>query len=193
MKNLFVALIKFQKTVKPIPKNKVNPFYNSKYAELSTVIDVCQPALNDAGLAVIQTMRILPESADNVLVTLLCHESGETLESNIFLPKIADAQKLTGAVTYLRRTSYLSILGLVADDDMDGNDVVEPKKEITPLKKQEQPKPTFQVEGIGQQRPMVGLASDAQKNALKKMGIKFSEEITKQEASELIAQNNKRG
>jgi hypothetical protein len=192
MKNLFAALIKFQKNVKPIPKNKINPFYNSKYAELSTVIDVCQPALNDAGLAVIQTMKILPESSDNVLVTLLCHESGEILESNIFLPKIADAQKLTGAVTYLRRTSYLSILGLVADDDMDGNDVVEPKKEIQLPKKLEQPKPAFQVEGIGQQRPMTGLASDAQKNALRKMGIKFSEEITKQEASELIAQNNKR-
>ncbi|MEY3182223.1 MAG: hypothetical protein RLZ35_208 [Pseudomonadota bacterium] len=193
MKNLFTALIKFQKNVKPIPKNKVNPFYNSKYAELSTVIDVCQPALNDAGLAVIQTMKILPESSDNVLVTLLCHESGETLESHIFLPKIADAQKLTGAVTYLRRTSYLSILGLVADDDMDGNDVVEPKKEISLPKKPEQPKPTFQVEGIGQQRPMTGLASDAQKNALKKMGIKFNDDISKQEASELIAQNNKRG
>jgi hypothetical protein len=193
MKNLFLALIKFQKNVKPIPKNKVNPFYNSKYAELSTVIDVCQPALNDAGLAVIQTMRILPESSDNVLVTLLCHESGETLESSIFLPKIADAQKLTGAVTYLRRTSYLSILGLVADDDMDGNDVIEPKKEIAPLKKQEQPKPTFQVEGISQQRPMPGLASDAQKSALRKMGVKFSDDITKQEASDLIAQNNRRG
>jgi DNA topoisomerase VI subunit B len=192
MKNLFAALIKFQKNVKPIPKNKVNPFYNSKYAELSTVIDVCQPALNDAGLAVIQTMKILPESSDNVLVTMLCHESGETLESNIFLPKIADAQKLTGAVTYLRRTSYLSILGLVADDDMDGNDVAEPKKEVSIPKKPDQPKPAFQVEGIGQQRPMTGLASDAQKNALKKMGVKFNDDISKQEASELIAQNNKR-
>jgi hypothetical protein len=188
MKNLFAALIKFQKNVKPIPKNKINPFYNSKYAELSTVIDVCQPALNDAGLAVVQTIKILPESNDNVLVTLLCHESGETLESNIFLPKIADAQKLTGAITYLRRTSYLSILGLVADDDMDGNDVVDPKKEINLPRKQDQPKPTFQVDGVGQQRPLQGAASEAQKNALRKMGIKFNDDITKDEASKLIGE-----
>jgi hypothetical protein len=188
MKNLFSSLIKFQKSVKAIPKNKVNPFYNSKYAELSTVIDVCQPALNDSGLAVIQVMKILPESGDNVLVTMLCHESGETLESNIFLPKITDAQKLTGAITYLRRTSYLSILGLVADDDMDGNDLVEPKREINLPKKQEIVKPAFQVESIGQQRPLQGAASDAQKNALRKMGIKFEENITKDEASRLIGE-----
>jgi hypothetical protein len=38
---------------------------------------------------------------------------------------------------------------------------------------------------------MTGVASDAQKNALKKMGVKFSENITKQEASDLIAEANK--
>jgi hypothetical protein len=49
-------------------------------------------------------------------------------------------------------------------------------------------KPTFQVEGIGQQRPLQGAASDAQKNALRKMGIKFEENITKDEASRLIGE-----
>jgi len=193
MKNLISALIQFQKTVKPIPKNKVNPFYNSKYAELSTVIDVCQPALNASGLAVVQTIKLQPETNDNVLVTMLCHESGETLESNIYLPKIADSQKLTGAITYLRRTSYLSILGLVADDDLDGNDVVQaPAQPARQTPHKEQPKPTFQVDGIGQQRPLVGSASDAQKNALRKMGIKFNDDITKSEASKLIEEANKR-
>jgi hypothetical protein len=121
---------------------------------------------------------------------MLCHESGETLESNIFLPKIADAQKLTGSITYLRRTSYLSILGLVADDDLDGNDIVQAPQSQTV--KQAPPKeatrPTFQVESIGQQRPLQGAASDAQKNALRKMGIKFEENITKDEASRLIGE-----
>lgn len=190
MKNLIASLIKFQKHVKAIPKNKINPFYNSRYAELSTVIDVCQPSLNEFGLAVVQVIKILPEHNDNVLVTMLCHESGETLESNIFLPKIADAQKLTGSITYLRRTSYLSILGLVADDDLDGNDIVQapqsqPSKQAPP---KEVTRPTFQVESIGQQRPLTGAASDAQKNALRKMGIKFEENITKDEASRLIGE-----
>lgn len=193
MKNLISALIQFQKSVKAIPKNKVNPFYNSKYAELSTVIDVCQPALNASGLAVVQTIKLQPETNDNVLVTMLCHESGETLESNIYLPKIADSQKLTGAITYLRRTSYLSILGLVADDDLDGNDVVQaPTQPIKQAPPKEVTKPSFQVEGIGQQRPLQGAASDAQKGLLKKLGIKFEDNITKQEASKLIEESNKR-
>jgi hypothetical protein len=190
MKNLFNSLIKFQQNVKAIPKNKVNPFYNSKYAELSTVIDICQPALNSADLAVVQVMRTQIETQDNILVTMLCHSSGETLESQIYLPKISDAQKLTGAITYLRRTSYLSILGLVADDDMDGNDIVE-KPKVQPMPVKQEVKPTFQVQ-TGEQRPIEFPASDAQKNALRKMGIKFNDNVTKREASELIASNSKR-
>jgi hypothetical protein len=188
MKNLISALIKFQQTVKPIPKNKVNPHYKSKYAELSSVIDVCQPALNASGLAVIQTMKILPETNDNILVTLLFHESGETLDSNIFLPKLADSQKLTGAITYLRRASYLSILGLVADDDMDGNDLVDSGKSSYVPKETGSYKPA----PGNHAKPMPGLASDAQKNALRNMKIEFDNDITKQEASELIAKNSKR-
>jgi len=191
MKNLISALIQFQKSVKAIPKNKVNPFYNSKYAELSTVIDVCQPALNASGLAVVQTIKLQPETNDNVLVTMLCHESGETLESNIYLPKIADSQKLTGAITYLRRTSYLSILGLVADDDLDGNDVVQPTPQVNkPVNNQvnnQVNKPTFK---LNEQEPF---ASDAQKGLLKRLGVEFNENITKSQASKLIEEANKRG
>jgi hypothetical protein len=190
MKNLFNSLISFQKSVKAIPKNKVNPFYNSKYAELSTVIEVCQPALNDNDLAVIQVVRTQAETQDNVLVTILCHNSGETLESQIYLPKISDAQKLTAAITYLRRSTYLAILGLVADDDTDGNDLVD-KPKIQPMPVKQEVKPTFQVQ-TGEQKPINFPASDAQKNALRKMGVKFNDDISKKEASELIAQNSKR-
>jgi len=126
MKNLIADLIKFQKEVPLIPKNCVNPFFSqggkkAMYADLPTVIDVCKPVLNKNNLAVIQTIKA--NDGKNQLVTMLCHTSGETLESNIYLPDIQDAQKLTAAITYLRRATYLSIVGLVADDDTDGNDV----------------------------------------------------------------------
>ena len=184
MKSLFPALIKFQKNVKAIPKNKINPHYKNRYAELSAVIDVCQPALNEFGLAVFQTFRAVENK--NILVTTLCHESGEVVESCIFLPDLADAQKLTGAITYLRRSSYLSILGLVADDDLDGNDAVD----LPPLLSSQYPTNT------PAPRPanVPSTATDAQKGALKRMGIKFEENISKQQASYLIAQhaNNKK-
>lgn len=176
MKHLIASLIKFQKEVKPIPKNKINPHYKSKYAELSVVIDVCQPALNNHGLAVIQTLKTAPE--DNLLITHLLHESGESISSEVYLPRIQDPQKLTSAITYLRRASYLSIVGLTADDDLDGNDAIDSSPRQQYNNNQASPK---------QSSPQAApLASDAQKNALKKMGIEFDPKITKAEASNLI-------
>lgn len=181
MKSLFPALIKFQKNVKAIPKNKINPHFKNRYAELSTVIDVCRPTLNEFGLSVFQTFRTVESM--NVLVTTLCHESGEIIESCIFLPELADAQKLTGAITYLRRSSYLSILGLVADDDLDGNDAVD----LPPLPSNQYPTNT----PASRPANASSTATDAQKGLLKRMGIKFKENISKQQASDLIAQHAK--
>jgi hypothetical protein len=173
MKNLIVALVKFQSQVPSIPKNKRNPFFDSMYAELSTVIDICSPVLNANGLAIVQTLKA--SDGHNILKTILFHESGESLESEIYLPVIADAQKLTAAVTYLRRTSYLSIIGLVADSDDDGNSVSAPMN-YSPSK------PVASNNAI---------ASDAQKSLLKRLGIQFNDNITKNEASKLIEANKK--
>lgn len=173
MKNLITALVKFQKEVKAIPKNKKNPFFNSFYAELSTVIDVCSPALHANGLLIVQTLKV--QDGKNVLVTLLCHESGEILESHIYLPEIQDAQKLTASITYLRRSSYLAICGLVADEDDDGNSV----SNVTN---------NTQSKAVG---AVITPASDAQKSLLKRLGVQFSNDISKNEASKLIEQSNK--
>lgn len=175
MKNLIVALVKFQKEVPAIQKNKVNPFYSSKYADLAQVIDTCSPALNNNGLAIVQTLNA--KDGKNLLVTILCHESGETMESSIHLPEINDAQKLTGAITYLRRAAYLSICGLCADDDLDGNELVS-----APVNNNTQRAPATSNNA---------LASDAQKSLLKRLGIQFQDNITKNEASKLIEANKK--
>ena len=132
MKSLVPALIKFQASVPVIPKNCINPFFSqggkkAMYADLATVIDICKPALNKAGLAVVQSMRI--QEGKNCLQTVLYHESGEFIDSIITLPELNDAQKLTAAITYFRRSSYLAILGLVADEDSDGNELQSPKQD----------------------------------------------------------------
>lgn len=126
MKNLVSNLIKFQMAVPVIPKNNVNPFFSqggkkAMYADLATVIDTCKPVLNKHGLAVMQTMFV--QDGRNCLRTILADISGETMASDLFLPDIQDPQKLTAAVTYLRRCQYLAIVGLVADEDDDGNSV----------------------------------------------------------------------
>jgi len=137
MKNLIASLVKFQASVPLIPKNSINPFFSqgerkAMYADLATVIDVCKPVLNQNGLAIMQTMFTL--EGRNCLRTILADSSGETISSDLFLPEVADAQKLTAAVTYLRRCQYLAILGLVADEDDDGNSVASNDK--TPPKEE---------------------------------------------------------
>lgn len=171
--NLISALISFQKQVPDIPKNKVNSFFNnSRYADLSSVIAICLPVLNSNGLAISQV--ICANDGHNILTTRLFHESGESMESTIYLPAIADPQKLTAAITYLRRSSYLCILGLVADDDDDGNSVSQTQKPSQATVNTDSP------------------ASDAQLVALKKMypGKDLSR-LTKNEAKKMFDEFNK--
>jgi len=128
----------------------------------------------------------------------------EQFQTQCFAYAIDSGDKATGkAYSMAIKYCYLKTFMLESCDDEESRDYEnswknEPVTRIAnnPPKALEQrivEKPTFQVEGIGQQRPMTGLASDAQKNALKKMGVKFSDNITKQEASDLIAESNKRG
>jgi len=183
MKPLIVDLIKFQTQVTVIPKLSYNPHFKSYFADLATVVEICKPILNKNNLCVIQ--RLGTHEGRNILTTMLYHESGSFIDATIFLPDIPDAQKLTAAITYLRRTSYLSILGLVADDDTDGNNIpgTQPPKENN-----YQPNPgSNQPNNSNKPFP----ASDAQKGALRKMGIKFDETISKADASRMIDSYNK--
>jgi hypothetical protein len=126
----------------------------------------------------------------------------EQYQTQCFAYAIDSGDKATGkAYSMAIKYCYLKTFMLESCDDEESRDYEnswknEPISRIAnnPPKTPEQriaEKPTFQVEGIGQQRPMTGLASDAQKNALKKMGVKFVDNITKQEASDLIAEANK--
>lgn len=192
MKNLNQALVKFHGSLKPIVKDAQNPFFKSDYLTLSGILDAVRHPLAANGLAIVQSMRV--QEATTILVTKLIHESGEEISSEMPITILADAQKLGSLITYYKRYQLQALLGIsTADEDDDGNLVSAPQSQPLKQAPKEQPRPTFQVDGIGQQRPLVGSASDAQKNALRKMGIKFNDDITKSEASRLIEEANKRG
>jgi hypothetical protein len=96
-------------------KQSQNPAFRSKYADLGNVMDACMPALNKNGIAVVQTMR------DESVVTMLIHESGETLECPVpLLIGKRDMQGLGSAITYARRYGLMAMAGIAAEDD-DGN------------------------------------------------------------------------
>lgn len=117
---LACALAKAQSEIQPALKDSVNPFFKSKYADLSSVWSACKPALSKNGLAVLQTMDNL--NGQLVLLTTLAHSSGQWIRSP--LPIVSakqDAQSIGSAITYMRRYSLAAMVGVTTDEDDDGN------------------------------------------------------------------------
>jgi len=121
MKNIGAALLKAQLEIQQteVKKTGENDHFHNTYAELPTVIDAVIPVLNKHGVLVIQ----LPTSSEfpNVLAltTLLLHvESGESISATAVTPLgKEDPQGYMAAITYLRRGSLISALGLKTVDD----------------------------------------------------------------------------
>jgi len=110
------ALVGAQAEFSAVPKGSNNPFFKSKYAALPDVVQHAGPVLSKHGLAISQFI------GNDELITYLIHESGQYIAHTmtLHLPK-QDPQGQGSAVTYARRYAYMSALGLVADDDDDGN------------------------------------------------------------------------
>ncbi len=117
---IITALAKAQAEFEPVKKSKINPAFKSKYAELADIFDACKPALTKHDLAIVQS----PSFAEGriIVTTRLFHKSGQWLETCLSLrPAGDDAQKIGSAITYARRYSLSSLLGIAADEDDDGN------------------------------------------------------------------------
>lgn len=124
------ALAKFQFEVESVTKDAVNPFYKSKYATLENIAEKIKKPMNDNGLSYVQ----LP-TGDNGLTTMLMHTSGEWVRSTMTLhPAKNDPQGQGSAITYARRYALSALLGLVTDEDDDGNEASTPKKPAETLK-----------------------------------------------------------
>lgn len=138
IKNLAKALLSFQSKMQKIKKDSNNPFFKSKYASLSNILENIQAPLNEAGLAFSQF-----PSGSNGLTTILIHaESGEYLmESYNMTPSKSDPQGQGSAITYQRRYALGSILGLNIDEDDDANEASKPgaKKEEKEYPEDERP------------------------------------------------------
>jgi hypothetical protein len=119
MKELIAALIKAQSEFSPIKKNKTNPHFKSRYADLDEVLTAVLPALQNNGILLSQSMDI--QEGIQGLSTMLYHVSGESIASFFKLPEEGNPQKLGSLITYARRYSICAILGVTAEEDDDGN------------------------------------------------------------------------
>jgi hypothetical protein len=120
---LVKALIEAKKKFKPLVKNKTNPHFRSDYADLAAVHEAVDDALAANGLTVMQPL-CFDEKYGHVIKTELLHVSGESKVAVYPLPGGVKSQDLGSAITYGRRYSLSSLLGIAdkeEDDDAEAD------------------------------------------------------------------------
>ena len=115
------ALAKAQAKIRNPAKNKVNPHFKSKYADLADGLDVIRPALSEQGIAFIQPTEVVDDGV--ILRTRLIHSSGQWIESTYPVSKLTQHQQMGAALTYAKRQSLFALVGVCGDDDLDGEDI----------------------------------------------------------------------
>lgn len=111
------ALVKAQKNMGAAMKDSKNPFFKSKYADLNAIIDASIPALNEQGIAVLQSPGL--QDGASVINTILLHESGEFIagQSRVVAKSSNNPQDEGSATTYARRYGLQAMVTLKAEDD----------------------------------------------------------------------------
>jgi len=113
------ALFAFQNEEIQIVKNTEG--YGYKYASLDTILSQIKVHLKKHNLLYIQPI------AGTKLITRIYHvTTGQYIESSVDINslqgggKMNNVQALGAAITYMRRYSLVSVLGLVTEEDLDG-------------------------------------------------------------------------
>ncbi len=110
--NINIKLFNLQQEIGTISKDAKNPFYKSKYFDINSLIKQLQPLLKKHKLLLLQ-----PIEEDMVYSKLICIDGTGGVISALKLPEISDPQKLGSCITYYRRYTLASLLGLQAVDD----------------------------------------------------------------------------
>src|SRR5262249_42727571 len=100
-----------------------------RYAPLSRGLDIVRKTLSQYEIATVQTTSI-DESAGIVrLSTVLAHASGEWIASDWPVCAVSDTatpHRMGAALTYARRYSLFTLIGIAGEDDLDAPDLILP-------------------------------------------------------------------
>lgn len=138
---LYAALFAVQQELEGIVKGENNPFFKSKYADRTTILQVLKPIFGKHKLLLVQAPVLPPfESLGSVqqqedkdyettpviplaLSTTIIHvPTGQSISSTAIVPMPQpDPQGFGSALTYTSRYSIISLLALPLLDDDDGN------------------------------------------------------------------------
>ena len=120
MSALFAAMAAAFPEIEGALKDRNNPAFKSKYADLSRGVDAVKPALATHKLFFVQLTH---EQAGGVCIeTVVGHADGDKFSfGKLFVPAAKqDAQGYGSALTYARRYSLMTAFGVCPEDD-DGN------------------------------------------------------------------------
>ncbi len=113
--NIYTKIFALKSKVGAISKEETNPFFKSKYFDINGLIKHIEPLLQENRLVLTQ-----PTIDGKVKSILTDIDNKESIESELQLPDLEDPQKLGSCITYYRRYTLQSLLGLQSEDD-DGN------------------------------------------------------------------------
>lgn len=117
-KELVAALLAAQQEFPAVEKTKSGQAGNRKfkYAPLEEIKRLCDPILWKHGLLVTQGAE------GHCVVTRLEHQSGEWRETRMPMNEVHASDQAYGIeFSYKRRYSYQGIIGIVTEEDVDGN------------------------------------------------------------------------
>ena len=146
MKNYYKALAGFQQECPVLLKDTDG--YGYKYVDLTKIIYSINPLMKKYGLGFTQKLGSNKDTGQACLTTTIFHaESGESDSGSVDIPLVEMKgqnlyQSFGSGISYLKRYSLASQLGIVSDKDVDayGEDVKRvavnkldiPKKKVVP-------------------------------------------------------------
>ena len=116
-----LALSKAQEAIQDAEKSSVNPFFKTKYADLSSVLNEIRAVFPKNGLALVQS-PFTAENGNIGVTTMVVHSSGQWMSDSIDIPVQGKnlAQESGSVITYLRRYSASAFSG-ISQADSDAN------------------------------------------------------------------------
>lgn len=110
--NIYSKLAAVKKEIGAISKDSTNPFFKSKYFDINGLLKHVEPLLDKNGLLLLQ-----PITDGLVCSQIIDVENGDKVDSSIQMASLSDPQKMGSMITYYRRYTLQSLLGLQAEDD----------------------------------------------------------------------------
>lgn len=168
--SIYDALYLVKRDLKSVRKDKTNPHFKSKFADINDVLEVLKEPLDKHGILLLQPLTYDSQGNHN-LMTILSFR-GQQLEYHAIIPlEKQTAQSLGSALTYMRRHTLVSLFGLEQEDDDGSRASKQWPKSHTPTITEPQRKRLFAIAKSRQ------LGETEVKEIIKKHGFESSKDI----------------